>query len=389
MGRSWDVFCKVVDNYGDAAVCWRLARQLAREHDGRVRLWIDDPAPLAALRPDLDPRRDAQRIDSVEVRRLTGAGPADPAEIVIDGFGGGLPEACVEAMARPGPDGRPRSLWIVLEYLSAESWVASHHGLPSPHPRLPLARWFFFPGFVEGTGGVPHEADYAARRARFDARAFWASLGMGMPERSATVVSLFGYENPVLAPLLDAWAAGPAPVLAVVPRGRLSAGVEVWARNRGQRRGPVSGPHGAEGVFGALELRALPFLSQDRYDELLWACDWNFVRGEDSFVRAQLAAKPFVWQVYPQAEGAHLAKLAAFFGLWSKGLPGPANAGLDRLWKLWNGVGIASFEAARAWAGAAAAPDALAVHAAAWAGRLATGRDLATTLARFCEDQLK
>ena len=45
MSRSWDVFCRVVDNYGDAAVCWRLARQLADEHGARVRLWIDLLAP--------------------------------------------------------------------------------------------------------------------------------------------------------------------------------------------------------------------------------------------------------------------------------------------------------------------------------------------------------
>ncbi len=37
-----DIFCAVVDNYGDIGVCWRLARQLAHEHGMTVRLWVDD-----------------------------------------------------------------------------------------------------------------------------------------------------------------------------------------------------------------------------------------------------------------------------------------------------------------------------------------------------------
>ena len=26
----WDMFCRVIDNYGDIGVCWRLAADLAR-----------------------------------------------------------------------------------------------------------------------------------------------------------------------------------------------------------------------------------------------------------------------------------------------------------------------------------------------------------------------
>ena len=44
----WDIVCRVVDNYGDAGVAFRLARMLAIEHGERVTLWIDDPVPLAA-----------------------------------------------------------------------------------------------------------------------------------------------------------------------------------------------------------------------------------------------------------------------------------------------------------------------------------------------------
>ncbi|MBY0444112.1 MAG: elongation factor P maturation arginine rhamnosyltransferase EarP, partial [Burkholderiales bacterium] len=37
----WDIFCRVIDNYGDIGVCWRLARQLSFEHGFAVRLMVD------------------------------------------------------------------------------------------------------------------------------------------------------------------------------------------------------------------------------------------------------------------------------------------------------------------------------------------------------------
>ena len=61
-----------------------------------------------------------------------------------------------------------------------------------------------------------------------------------------------------------------------------------------------------------LTIAVLPFLSHLQYDQLLWACDLNFIRGEDSCVRAQWAGKPFIWHIYPQDENAHLIKLQAW-----------------------------------------------------------------------------
>ena len=227
---------------------------------------------------------------------VEGADFGPPADVAVDAFGGGLPDEYASAMAaRSG-----KSLWIVLEYLSAESWVAAHHGLPSPHPRLPLDRYFFFPGFGAGTGGLLRESGLTARRDDFLRhpllpQALWRDAGFSPPDRNAKVISLFGYETPAVAEFLDAWASGPEAIVAAVPESRLSADVAAFFG--------ASGPLGGRAMArGALEVRFLPFLAQDRYDELLWAADWNFVRGEDSFVRAQWAERPFVWHIYPQSE---------------------------------------------------------------------------------------
>ena len=130
---------------------------------------------------------------------------------------------------------------------------------------------------------------------------------------------------------------------------------------------------------GSLDLRVLPFTDQDGYDRLLWACDLNFVRGEDSFVRAQWAALPMVWQIYPQAEGAHWPKLRAFLDRYCAGLEPEPAAALRMFTEAWNrGAG-----AGAAWPALAACLPALRRHARAWADQLGGMEDLATRLVRF------
>jgi len=309
----------------------------------------------------------------------------------VEGFGGGIPEAYANAMA--GHHSSPvRPLWIVLEYLSAEPWVAAHHGLPSPHQRLPLERWFFFPGFTAGTGGLLREAGLDARREGFlraprKREAFWRDAGFAPPAPEARVISLFGYENPAVAELLEAWASGKEAIVAAVPRSRLRADVAVYLGAGTENRTEVS-----DQVIrrGALEVRFLPFLAQDRYDELLWAADWNFVRGEDSFVRAQWAERPFVWHAYPQSGGAHVAKLEAFLEIYCRGLAPALAAPLVALWRGWNGAApLPAGAIARAWAALAPHRAALEQHASAWAAEAAKSGDLVRNLTGFCEERLK
>ena len=390
--RSWDVFCRVIDNFGDAAVCWRLARALAHGNEGdagnagnpaRTRLWIDDLSALHALQPEVLIDSPRQSLAGVEVCRwLDGVDFGPPAEVAVDAFGGGLPDEYASAMAAHSG----KSLWIVLEYLSAESWVSAHHGLPSPHPRLPLDRYFFFPGFGAGTGGLLREPGLTARREDFLRhpllpQTLWRDAGFSPPDPNAKLISLFGYETPAVAEFLDAWASGPEAIVAAVPESRLSADVAAFF-------GSSMPPGGKAMARGALEVRFLPFLAQDRYDELLWAADWNFVRGEDSFVRAQWAERPFVWHIYPQSEGAHLAKLAAFLDLYCRGLPGALAGPLRALWLGWNGRTQAG-SIGQAWSDLSGQGAALCRYAHDWAREAAQAGDLAMNLAKFCEERLK
>ncbi len=377
---SWDIFCTVVDNYGDIGVCWRLARQLAGERGHSVRLWVDDLKSFARLCPDIDPGLEQQTCRDVEVWHWTKDFPGDvePGDVVIEAFACTLPESFIQAMAT-------RSVapcWINLEYLSAEDWVIGCHGLPSPHGAL--LKYFFFPGFVPGTGGLLLEDGLLRERAAFQAdeaarTAFWQGLGVPPPEADELRVSLFSYANGATRELLDAWAVSDTPITCLVPEG--TAPAALLAEEFG-------GTQAAGRVFrrGALAVHILPFLSQPDYDRLLWACDLNFVRGEDSFVRAQWAGRPFVWHIYPQEEGAHHLKLEAFLDLYCEGLAPDMAAAVRGLWRSWNGVPSSGI--AESWRELRTCLPPLMVFAPTWAGRLAGLGGLAANLEKFAKNHI-
>jgi uncharacterized repeat protein (TIGR03837 family) len=366
VGKRWDVFCRVVDNYGDAGVCWRLARQLAREHEADVTLWIDRPATLAHFQPDVDVEVEQQSFLGVSLRRLAATARIDDLpDVVVEAFGCGLPDAYVAAMAAaPRPP-----LWINLEYLSAEPWVESVHALASPHPRLPLQRYFWFPGFTARTGGLLREAGLLEARDAFAAD----RRGEGLR------VMLFCYANRALPALFDAWAEGDESITCSIPEGVAMGALDQWLH------GNV--PHAGESVVrGRLAIETIPFGTQDRFDRLLWASDVNFVRGEDSFVRAQWAARAFVWQPYPQDDGAHLLKLDAFLTRFCAELATGVRDAVHTFWRAFNAEDGAT--AAKSWPALRSAQRALEIHGRHWAATLAGLPELTAGLVEFARRQL-
>ncbi|SFN38544.1 conserved hypothetical protein, PP_1857 family [Formivibrio citricus] len=371
IGR-WDIFCTVVDNFGDIGVCWRLARQLAQEHGLLVRLWVDDLASFARIQPEIDPALDEQPCQGVIVCRWSDPFPqAEPADVVVEAFACELPPGYVARMRAAKP------VWINLEYLSAEDWVEGCHGLVSP--QAGLAKYFFFPGFSGRTGGVPGEAVMRAARAQWSPADGAAFLSRFAPvNEGALAISLFAYENPALAGLLRGWSAAGRPVHAFLPEGRLLPQVRQALAAPGLNPGETV-------RSGALTLTCLPMLPQDDYDRLLWSCDLNFVRGEDSFVRAQWAARPFVWHIYPQDDEAHHHKLTAYMDRYVAGMDTEAAVSLRNFWLAWN-VGES---ADKAWPSFEVALPLLQAHAQAWVVRLTANGDLAANLVKFVSGKVQ
>ncbi len=308
----WDVFCRVVDNYGDVGVCWRLARDLA-ERGQRVRLWLDDTSVLAWMAPTAAPG--VEVCDWSEPLR-----ECEPGDVVIEAFGCSLPEAWLRRMAAR----QPAPVWINLEYLSAEAYVECSHGLRSPQfagPAAGLDKWFFYPGFTPRTGGLMREPHLLDDQARFDPTAWLASHGFA-PAPGERIVTLFCYDNPALPDVLASLARTPCVLLAAP----------------GAAAERLKTLLGADIRLGALRAQLLPLLTQTEFDRLLWASDLNFVRGEDSFVRAQWAGQPFVWHIYPQHDEAHAVKLDAFLDLFLASASLELAADTRACWRAWNGL---------------------------------------------------
>ncbi len=322
---QWDIFCKVIDNFGDIGVCWRLAANLAtRGHP--VRLWVDEASALAWMAP----------AGCEGVRVLPWNAPPDlsaarleqqPCEVLIESFGCEIAPEFIAACAHQASATGLTPLWINLEYLSAEPYAQRCHALPSPVQGGPAAgwlKWFFYPGFTELTGGLLREPDLAQRQARFDRGAWLADQGIAWTDEK--LVSLFCYEPAALAGLLGQLARHGLegkPVRLLVAAGRASSAVKAIFNDQISLSPNIDGRN-------LLSISYLPLLTQTEFDHLLWACDLNFVRGEDSVVRALWAGKAFVWHIYPQDDAAHLDKLDAFLDM----LQAPAS--LRSFHALWN-----------------------------------------------------
>ncbi|MDI9335081.1 MAG: elongation factor P maturation arginine rhamnosyltransferase EarP [Cytophagales bacterium] len=327
--RVADIFCKVIDNYGDIGVCWRLCKQLVARGEARrfsVRLIVDDASALTWMASAY------ARTGLVEVMAWDQAEKIEmPADLVIEAFGCHLPESYIAKMARQAKLGKACT-WVNLEYLTAEPYAQACHLLPSPVMQgagKGLTKTFFYPGFTHQTGGLLREPDLLERQARFNKLEWLKKQHIDWHKDSnERIVSLFCYEPAALSALLAELQSSDQPTLLLVTAGRASHFmkhtvrtelVEVPSRNN-------------------LRVHDLPYLTQEDYDHLLWASDFNFVRGEDSLIRAIWAGKPFVWQIYPQNDDAHHAKLKAFLDVYLAHTDANVAAHIRAAHAVWNGV---------------------------------------------------
>jgi uncharacterized repeat protein (TIGR03837 family) len=295
----WDIFCQIVDNYGDAGVCWRLARSLTSLHGQDVRIFCDDLPTLNLLASGVDP--EIKRLIDIqpwEASHNNSRHPVEAPDVVIEAFGCDLPERYLAGLLIAPK----KPLIINLEYLSAEPWILDFHRKASPQAHG-IPKYFFFPGFQANAGGIlidPIPKALAEQSSPKTLEAIWKRL-----RPDAKRISVFCYPGAPLLKWLEDLAALGEDFDIVLTHGQLE-----------QLQLSSGHPTKVLALPDSIQLISIPFVSQDEYDWVLTQCDFNIVRGEDSFVRAQLAGKPFIWHIYPQVDRAHEIKLAAFLDLY-------------------------------------------------------------------------
>jgi uncharacterized repeat protein (TIGR03837 family) len=308
-----DVFCHVVDNFGDIGVVYRFAKEFKYANPNcRVRVFVDDLEALRFILPDIDPRAFVQRhvgIEYIGTQKLNESAVRElgTAQVLVEAFACHIPEAVLNAASAH------KTYIINLDHLSAEKWVEGYHLKESLLGRGGLRKYFFMPGFTIDTGGVIIDTDIENARVRLEENRLACLNGYLQPFDiilDNATDSLFGaifiYEYR-FDTLLEAMMSIAKPVyLFVFNRKSIQSMMLTIDQKKVGQRGDFLYR------IGNIHIICMPFLAQHKYDELLCLVDFNFVRGEDTWVRAILAEKPFLWHAYKQDGNYQLVKAKAF-----------------------------------------------------------------------------
>ena len=383
MAEAW-VFVRVIDNYGDAGVGWRLSCLLAEYLHMHVRLWIDDTDALNKLVPASEQQTqitiEAWQSDAMMQQQLSAA--ADPV-LVIETFGCELPPQVLERMRQCRP------LWLNWEYLTAEDWAVGLHAMSSLQPNG-LEKYFWFMGIDADSGGLLREPDYLAEREKFRQQpqlqqAFRQEYGLPL-QHTGQLWLVFAYTSGQWAQWMAMWQQADTPVTLWLAGGQVIESLraaKLIAPEELQQEGDIC-------ELGNVTLVRIPFVPQAAFDRLLWLADAAIVRGEDSFVRALWAGLPFFWHIYRQDDDVHLQKLHSFWFKAMQGWPAELRQAFTVLSDDLNGAGaVSSLKREQAWQYLCAHWQSWVKSAAAWSEMLHGQDNALEKLARFSHLPLK
>ncbi|MDO5788090.1 MAG: elongation factor P maturation arginine rhamnosyltransferase EarP [Fusobacterium sp.] len=304
--KTLDIFCEIIDNYGDIGVVYRTAKELQKIFpESKIRVFLnrlDEFKKINSQVIDLP----SQNIDGIEYITFDylrdNANKLLTAQVIIEAFGCQIPEEYIK-IAYDNSE-----LLINLEYLSAEDWIEDFHLQSSPLGRGKLKKVFFMPGFTEKSGGVIADSNYLERIQKvLENKEFYEKKYLSdIEDRENKIVgTLFSYEKN-FTPLLEDLKKLDKDVVILAMGEKTQDSLRKIFKNFSIEdfRNSLK--------YGKIEIRFLNFLNQEEYEELINIVDFNFVRGEDSFIRAVLTGKPYMWHIYCQEEYAHMDKIEGF-----------------------------------------------------------------------------
>jgi len=311
---SIDIFCHVIDNFGDAGVVYRFAKEFKKMNPQcNTRMFIDNLNTLHSIVPQIDVSEPVQHFEKITFIDSSSLSSHDVeklgvADILVEAFACEIPEPVMDVAVFKS------KLIINLEYLSAEDWVEGYHLKESLLNKGTAKKFFFMPGLTTSTGGVILNSTVSKNREKLQTARFsvlenllekhiGSSLG---DEKSSLFGTVFSYErgfDNFLKNLTEIDKNVYLMIFGQKSHDSIRASLE---------RSGINTSNTSYVQYKNLHIVFLPFLSQQSYDSLLCCCDFNLVRGEDSLVRAICSAKPFLWNAYIQENRYQRVKVDAF-----------------------------------------------------------------------------
>ena len=279
---SIDIFCQVIDNYGDVGVAYRLAREFKRVYPNKkLRFVINQIEELNLIRK-------SENIEVILYKDISKI--ENSADLIIESFGCEIPKEYMDKALKNS------KLIINLEYFSAEKWVDDFH-LQESFLGGNLKKYFFIPGLSEKSGGILLDNEFLERKKKVEANKEYYLEKFGIKEKYDLIGSVFSYEKNFGSLIEELKKLGKKIILLMLSEKTQKNFIKYFDNGNN---------------YDKIKFVKLPFFTYDKYEELLALCDFNLVRGEDSFVRALLLGKPFLWHIYPQDENTHIKKLESF-----------------------------------------------------------------------------
>ena len=298
------ILCKVVDNFGDIGVVYRLAKQLKKINPkNTINLIVDNLESFNKICSAVQCGLEMQEVEGLVVYDWNAAdfchnafsrNDGEPMPVILECFQCGRPDWMERILFE---EKLQRTVHIIMiDYLTAEKYAEDFHCLKSLTRSAKVQKVNFMPGFTEKTGGLVIDAD-------------WQKV----PEwKENDPVLVFTYERDWTS-FIQGWLSAasrwgdlPEPsykskLLLAQGRGKESFLAAVRNVVESSQRECI------ENSF----IEELPYLNQSEWDRVMKSCSALVIRGEESMSRACLSGIPFIWHAYPQSDEYQLVKVKA------------------------------------------------------------------------------
>lgn len=292
------VLCRVVDNFGDIGVAYRLVKSLvelgrkSEEDKAKINLVVDDMEAFSKINNRINPSLSFQEMDGMCIyawndydfcyRQFSGGNNVH-LQVILELFQCGRPDWMEKILF--DEDLNHTVNIIMIDYLTAEDYAETFHCLESLTRRKKVQKVNFMPGFTEKTGGLILGKEFERKTSG---------------DKKCEKILFFCYDR-----IDNGW----LPVVRAV--NSLKNETELLVA---QGKGMISFMEAASQIKEKerhFVLKQLSFMNQEEWDELMISCSFLFIRGEESLSRACLMGIPFVWHAYPQSDEYQLVKVNA------------------------------------------------------------------------------